>query len=85
MFRVDTQNGYKLFVKEEDANNYKDFLENGLKIVRKCCGGWLFNDGSILFDISIPGTKKKTYSLKQGNKNIKSEKLLRRYIEVLVQ
>ncbi len=76
MFRIDTQNGYKLFVKEEDANNYKDFLENGLKIVRKCCGGWLFNDGSILFDIS---------SLKQGNKNIKSEKLLRRYIEVLVQ
>lgn len=83
MFRVDTKNGYKLFAHEEDADNYKDYLKNGLKIVRKSCGGWLFNDGSILFDITIKGSAVKKYSLKQENKNINSERLLKKYIEIL--
>lgn len=85
MFRVDIKNGYKLFTHEEDAKNYKDYLENGLEIVRKSCGGWLFNDGSILFDITIKGSAVKKYSLKRGNKNINSERLLKKYIEVLEQ
>lgn len=83
MFRVDTKKGYKLFTYEEDANNYKDFLENGLKIVGKSCGGWLFNDGSILFDTSIKGATNKTYYLKQENRGIKSERLLKKYIALL--
>lgn len=85
MFRVDTKNGYKLFAHEEDANNYKDFLENGLKIVRKSCGGWLFNDGSILFDVTMKGSVNKKYSLKKDNKTITSEKLQKKYIVVLEQ
>ena len=79
MFRVEN----KLFVHEEDANNYRDYLKNGLKIVRKSCEGWLFNDGSILFDVAIEGMTTKKYTLKQGNKLIKSERLLKKYIAVL--
>ena len=85
MFRVNTKNGYKLFAHEEDANNYKDFLENGLKVVRRSCGGWLFNDGSILFDVTMKGSVNKKYALKIGNKTITSERLQRKYIVVLEQ
>ncbi len=83
MFRVDTKNGYIDFTHKEDADNYKDYLENGLKIIEKSCGGWLFNDGSILFDITLRGATRKKYSLRQGNKSIKSERLLKKYIAVL--
>lgn len=85
MFRVDIKNGYKLFTHEEDAENYKDYLKNGLKIVRKSCGGWLFNDGSILFDITMRGSINKKYCLEKGNKTITSERLLKKYIKVLEQ
>lgn len=85
MFRVETKTGYKIFAHEEDATNYIDFLENGLRIVRKSCGGWLFNDGSILLDVSIKGTPNKIYRLKQENRLIKSERLLKKYIAVLEQ
>lgn len=83
MFRVDTKNGYKIFAQEDDANNYKDFLENGLKIVRRSCGGWLFNDGSILFEIKVRGCIDKKYFLKKDNRDITSERLYKKYVEVL--
>lgn len=47
MHKVTHGNKTIYFCKKEDAENYKDFLENGLKIVRQSCGGWLFNDGAV--------------------------------------
>lgn len=70
-----------MFFWKEDAENYKDFLENGLKIVRQSCGGWLFNDGSVLHDISIGINKK--YVLRKGNKTYNALRYQKKYIEVL--
>ena len=82
MYKVTHGNKTIFFVIEEDAKNYEDFLKNGLKIVRKSCGGWLFNDGAILFDISWKENTKK-YVLKKGNRSYTSWKFQKKYIEVL--
>lgn len=68
---------------EEDANNYRDYLKNGLKVVRKSCGGWLFNDGGLLFDVTMKGSAEKKYILHKENKSIQSARLLKKYIAVL--
>lgn len=34
MIKVETKTGYILFTNHEDAENYKDYLENGLKVVK---------------------------------------------------
>lgn len=83
MFRVDVKNGYKLFSRKEDADNYKDYLANGLKLIGTSCGGWLFNDGSILFDITLPGSKDKNYSLHRDNQSITSPRLLKKYVALI--
>lgn len=73
MHKVTHGNKTIFFVIEEDAKNYEDFLKNGLKIVRKSCGGWLFNDGAVLFDISRKENTKK-YVLKKENRSYTSWK-----------
>lgn len=83
MFRVETSKGYILFSKKEDADNYEDYKKNGLKIVGKSCGGWKFNDGSVLFDITPYGRKGERYSLHRGNRDIMGKRLQKKYIAVL--
>lgn len=83
MYKVTHGNKTVYFCKKEDAENYKDFLENGLKIVRKSCGGWLFNDGAVLFDVTMIGDTDKKYSLKKGNKTYNALKYQKKYIQVL--
>lgn len=82
MYKVSDGNVTKYFCKEEDAKNYEDFFKNGLKVVRKSCGGWLFNDGTVLFDVSLTENMKK-YVLKKENRSYTSLKFQKKYIEVL--
>lgn len=83
MYKVSDGNITKYFCKKEDAKNYENFLKNGLKVIRQSCGGWLFNDGAVLFNITINGSTDKKYSLRKGNKQYSELKYQKKYIEVL--
>ena len=71
------------FSRKTDADNYNDYLQNGLKVIRTDSRAYHFNNGDRLIDVSMQGEQKKRYVLHSSNRTITSEKLQRKYIQAI--
>ena len=83
MFEVKDKNKTIYFSRKADADNYNDYLQNGLKVIRTDNRKYYFNNGDRLIDVSMQGEQKKRYVLHSSNKTITSEKLQRKYIQAI--
>ena len=83
MIEVKDRNKTIYFTHQSDADNYNDYLENGLKVIRTNNRTYYFNNGDRLIDVSIQGEQKKRYVLHSGHRTITSEKLQRKHIRAI--
>lgn len=86
MYEVKNGKITKYFANKKDADNYIDYIENGLKVVSKSIGCWEFNDGSLMSDVIMRGATEKKYVLRKHGVNgdkITSERLQKKYIKAL--
>lgn len=82
MYEVVDKNRRILFANKADADNYNDYLKNGLKVIRTQGRTYYFNNGDRLIDASYLG--KKIYILEtRTGKRITSGKLQKRHIAVI--
>ena len=82
---VEVKDGRKTiyFAHQPDADNYNDYLQNGLKVIRADNRTYYFNNGDRLIDVSMHGEQKKRYVLHSGHRTITSEKLQRKHIQAI--
>ena len=80
MFEVRDKNRAICFAKKIDADNYNDYLQNGLKVIRKDNRTYWFNNGGRLIDVSMRGAEQPEYVLRKGNRLMTNERLLKKYI-----
>lgn len=76
----------RYFSNKADADNYINYMENGLKVVGKSIGCWLFNDGSLMSDVTPKGAIEKSYVLHRHgilSQKITNPKLQGKYIKAL--
>ena len=83
MFEVKDRNKTIYFAHQADADNYNDYLQNGLKVIRTDSRTYFFNNGDRLIDVSMRGEQKKRYVLHSGHRTITSEKLQRKHIQAI--
>ena len=83
MFEVKDGNKTIYFTRQADADNYNDYLQNGLKVIRTDSRTYYFNNGDRLIDVSMQGEQKKRYVLHSGHRTITSEKLQRKHIQTI--
>ena len=76
-------NKTRYFANQADADNYNDYLQNGLKVIRTDGKTYHFNNGERLIDVSMQGEQKKRYVLHSGHRTITSEKLQRKHIKAI--
>lgn len=72
----------KFFTAEQDYLNYKDYMDNGLKVVRTEPRTTFFNDGSMLIDVSLEDATEKTYVLHKDAKTFKDMRYMQKYIDL---
>lgn len=85
MIEIKDKNRTIYFAHQIDADNYKDYLENGLKVTRKDGRTYHFNNGDRLINVSLQGEEKQRYVLHTRNKTITSEKLQKKHIQAITQ
>ena len=74
------------FADQKDADGYTDYLQNGLKVIRKDGRTFYFNNGDTLIDISLPAEENKRYILHYRNgKKATCEKLQKRHIQAIAK
>ena len=84
MFEVNDGNKTILFAHKKDADNYNDYLKNGLRVVKKDSRSYTFNNGDKLINVSIPGEEKQRYVLvTRKGRRVESEKLQRKHIQAI--
>ena len=84
MIEVREKNIIHYFSRQADADNYKDYLKNGLKVIRKDNRTFYFNNGDRLINVSMQGETKQRYVLhRHDGRKATNEKLLKKYIEAL--
>ena len=83
MFEVKDGNKTKYFANQADADNYNDYLKNGLKVIRTNNRTYHFNNGDRLMDVSMHGEQEKRYVLHSVHRTITSEKLQRKHIQAI--
>ena len=83
MFEVKDKNRTIYFTRQKDADNYNDYLQNGLKVIRADGRTHYFNNGDRLINVSMQGEQKQRYVLHTRNKTITSEKLQKKHIEAI--
>ena len=83
MIEVKDGNRTTYFARQEDADNYNDYLRNGLKVIRTDSRTHYFNNGDRLIDVSMQDEQKKRYVLRSGHRTITSEKLQKKHIQAI--
>ena len=82
MFRIIDKDKIIYFTYKKDADNYLDFMTNGLKIIRVSGRTYYFNNGDRLTNVSLRGEKEQRYVLHtRTSRTVKSERLQRKHIE----
>ena len=71
------------FTHQEDADNYNDYLQNGLKVIRRDNRTCYFNNGDRLINVSMQGEKKQRYVLHSNHKTITSGRLQQKHIRAI--
>jgi hypothetical protein len=83
-FKVTTSKTTIVFAHKEDYINYLDYINNGLRVVRKLNNTYYFNNGSRLIDAParnlIPTTR---VLITRTNERYTNEKYLRKYLQAI--
>ena len=58
MIAIKDGNKTKYFANQADADNYNDYLQNGLKVIRTDSRTYYFNNGYRLMYVSMQGEQK---------------------------
>lgn len=73
------------FFNRVDAENFADYLQNGLKVVLQRGGSYYFNSGEKLIDITSAKDSERKFILHTRNgRSMTAEKTLRKYIELVM-
>ena len=74
-----------IFFNQERERNFIDFIENGLKLIKKENKIYTFNNGCRLVDISINDGQPARYILHDeiGSKTYEAERYLKKYIALI--
>lgn len=83
MYPVKDKNKTIYFSNKVDADNYIDYLQAGLKVIKKSGKTYHFNNGARLINVSLPTDTINTYVLKIANKTICNAKLQSKYIKAI--
>ena len=83
MFEVKDGTKTIYFSRKSDADNYNDYLQNGLKVIRTDSRTYYFNNGDRLIDVSMQDEQKKRYVLRSRHRTITSEKLQKKHIQAI--
>lgn len=83
MIEVKDKNRTIYFSRQADADNYNDYLQNGLKVIRTDGRTYHFNNGDRLINVSMHGEQKQRYVLHTRNRTITSEKLQKKHIQAI--
>lgn len=82
MIEIKEGNKTHFFSRQEDADNYINYLKNGLKVIRKDNRTFYFNNGDRLINVSMQGETKQRYVLHYHNgRTTTSEKLQKKHIQ----
>lgn len=82
MYEVKDKNKIIYFTNKTDADNYNDYLKNGLKVIRTQGKTYYFNNGDRLFDVSI--SDEKNYVLEtRTSRTVTNKKLQRKHLEAI--
>lgn len=82
MYEVKDKNKVIHFTNKTDADNYNDYLKNGLKVIRIQGKTYYFNNGDRLFDISISNEKNYVLETRTG-RIVTNKKLQRKHLEAI--
>ena len=82
MYEVKDKNKIIYFANKTDADNYNDYLENGLKVIRTQGKTYYFNNGDRLFDVSISDEKNYVLETRTG-RTVTNKKLQRKHLELI--
>lgn len=83
MIKIIDKNKIIYFTKETDANNYKDYMINGLKVIRITGKTYHFNNGDRLTDVTFNNPSKKYVLVTRCNRRITSGKLQKKHITAI--
>ena len=83
-FTVQTKNSTITFYNETNYKNYLDYLQNGLKIIRKSGYSYHFNDGSRFLNMpSQNGLNQVRILRDRNNKQFKNERYFRKHLQLI--
>lgn len=84
MYEVKGKNKIHYFNNKKDADNYKDYLSNGLKCISQKDRTYCFNNGARLIDVSLYGTNNEKFVLHcNDGRTATNKKFIKKYIECL--
>lgn len=69
----------KIFMDKQMYLDYKDYMENGLKVVSQRERTTRFNDCAQLIDVSYPNESPKRYVLHKDGKTFTHERYIKKY------
>lgn len=81
MYEVKDGNKTIWFVHKQDADNYNDYLKNGLRIISHKNREWRFNNGDVVYQLF----NRADYVLHHGLKTIYSERLMSKHLRLINQ
>ena len=79
-YTVKTKKSIIIFMHESDYNMYMDFINNGLKVVRKKDGSYFFNDGSRFLDNKLHAVRVLT---DRKNQQFRNERYFKKYLQAI--
>lgn len=84
MYPVKDKNKTIYFLNKVDADNYIDYLQSGLKVIKKSGKTYHFNNGDSLINVTFDNESPKKYVLvTRCNRRIISEKLQKKHITAI--
>ena len=83
-FTVKTKKTIIIFMNESDYNIYMDFVNNGLKVIRKKDNSYFFNDGSRFLDMPARnGLNAVRVLTDRKNQQFKNERYFKKYLQAI--
>ena len=83
-FTVKTKKTIIIFMNESDYNMYMDFVNNGLKVIKKKDNSYFFNDGSQFLNIPARnGLNAVRILTDRRNQKFKNERYFKKYLQAI--
>lgn len=83
-YKIETKKYIIKFYDKEAYSVYLDFINNGLKVVRKAYNTYHFNDGSRFLDVpAMNGLKAVRVLTDRHNKQFRNERYFKKYLQAI--